>query len=125
MEENNDSFSCLKGLFESNIQIFTYEQRVLEEVVEGSRHHPRDIIGIAFAGKGSDKLDELYLTSRGMLEYLDPRHKENYQKLFNRAKKVLLLRFEHEDMPPKKPFAYFYALDNERVLALYVSRQSI
>ncbi|MFA5259070.1 MAG: hypothetical protein WC402_03255 [Candidatus Pacearchaeota archaeon] len=124
----------LVGLFARTPFIPAPEDEILDSITKGSKYKRHNIVAVGF-GKTTDngnlEIEALYLTFTGFLESDHQRYVKNYQRL--QAMSLSNHRLIHHLRDPRilalnpeekkeRPLPYYFELDSDRVLALYLSR---
>ncbi len=125
----------LTGLFTEMPFIPAPEDEILDAIRKGSKYKRNNIVAIGFGkitSSGDLEIKELYLTITGFLESDHQRYAENYQKLkamspsndrlIRHLKDPKILAINPDDKK-NRLLPYYFELDSDRVLAMYISRQ--
>jgi len=124
----------LVGLFERTPFIPAPEDEILDSITKGSKYKRHNIVAVGFTKtteNGDLEIEALYLTMTGFLESDHQRYSQSYKRL--QAMSLSNHRLIHHLRDPRilalnpeekkeRPLPYYFELDSNRVLALYLFR---
>ena len=134
----------LVGLFQGSLSTSNDEDKILLGVMKRSKYKTSNLVAIGFKRintqdiQNSLSIDELFLTRRGAVESVDQRQEAGYKKLkslsaqvdrlshhLTDSKILALIPQPRDKNQDKRQLPHYIELDDDRVLALYITINKI